>query len=269
MVNLEERCPTGIHGLDKYLNGGFPRNRSILIAGSCGTGKTIFGVQFLYNGIVQYNEPGILVSLEQDPKELKQDMLKFGFDLEKVENEGKLIIIDASLSRFGIKPPGGSASISPQIAQPPGSMSLLPDEFNIERILEIVVSKSKRIEAKRVVIDSLPALDFMLREKNMDIKHLTRQLILSINYRLKLEGLTVLLITEIPEEKEALSAHGVESYVTDGVIVMKLHESLDSRVMQIRKMRQTKHSLRQLNFEITDRGIEIYELLEEKKKAIF
>ena len=87
--------------MDELLEGGFPRQRSILLSGSSGSGKTTFAVQFLYKGITDYNEPGILICLEQNPKELKQDMLDYGFDLAQAEHDGKLIIIDASLSRIG------------------------------------------------------------------------------------------------------------------------------------------------------------------------
>lgn len=253
MVDLNKKCPSGIPGLDELLEGGFPRRRSILISGSCGTGKTIFGVQFLYNGITQYNEPGVLVTLEQNPKELKQDMLNFGFDLQKLENEGKLIIIDASLSRVGIRvtPP---ESVISNFGIPEGSTSLLPDEFNIERILEIIVGKTKRISARRVVIDSLPALDFLVKGRDGGLKHMIRQMILAINYRLKANGLTSLLITETPETN-GISAHDVESYVVDGVIVLTLNETLDMRTIKIRKMRQTTHSLKPRTIEFTENGL--------------
>lgn len=256
MVDLNKKCPTGIPGLDELLEGGFPRRRSILISGSCGTGKTIFGVQFLCNGIGKYNEPGILVTLEQNPKELKQDMLQFGFDLQKLENEGKLIIIDASLSRVGLRvtPP---ESVISNFGIPEGSTSLLPDEFNIERILEIIVSKAKRINAKRIVIDSLPALDFLVRGRDGGLKHMIRQMILAINYRLKANGLTSLLITETPET-DGISAHDVESYVVDGVIVLTLNETLDMRTIKIRKMRQTKHNLKPRTIVFTDKGLEVW-----------
>ncbi|MBU4266966.1 MAG: circadian clock protein KaiC, partial [Candidatus Altiarchaeota archaeon] len=62
----DDRCPTGIPGLDEVISGGFPRGRTILLTGACGTGKTIFGIQYLFNGITKYNEPGVLVLLEQN-----------------------------------------------------------------------------------------------------------------------------------------------------------------------------------------------------------
>ncbi len=244
MVDMELRCPTGIDGLDKLLSGGFPRDRSMLLSGTCGTGKTTLGVQFLYNGILRYNEPGILVTLEQNPVELKRDMLQYGFDLQKVENENKLVIIDVSLSRFGSRLSSASNRAASSIPQPVGSMSLLPDEFNMDRIMEIIISKAKRINARRVVVDSLPALDFLLSEDESKIKNTIRQTLLSLNYRLKMEGLTTLLITEIQDDGVAMSAHGVESYVVDGVIVLH-YISLGTeagRSLMIRKMRATKHS---------------------------
>ena len=267
MVDLEKKCPTGIPGLDDLLGGGFPRNRTVLLSGPCGTGKSTFAIQFLYNGVVHHNESGILISLEQDPRELKQDMLQYGFDLQRYEDEGKLVIIDASLSRMGFKT-ARTSGVASSIGQPAGSMSLLPDEFNMERILEIVVSKAKRIDAKRVVLDSLPALDFLIKEGSGDVRHITRQIILATNYRLKMEGLTALLVTEIQEADGAISAHGVESYVVDGAIILSVNETLDTRTLRIRKMRQTKHSLKPRTFEITKEGIVIKDI-EKGSKPLF
>jgi len=94
MVDLNERCPTGIYGLDELREGGYPRGRTVLVSGSCGTAKSTFGVQFLYNGIVQHKEPGILITLEESAKKLKKDMLRFGFDFDKEEKSGNLIVVD-------------------------------------------------------------------------------------------------------------------------------------------------------------------------------
>lgn len=253
MVDLNKKCPTGIPGLDGLLGGGFPRARSILLSGSCGTGKTTFAIQFLYNGAVQHNESGILISLEQDPKELKQDMLSFGFDLSKLEREGKLVIVDTSLSRVGLGSLGSSPISDESIGAPEGSMSLLPDEFNIKKILEIVVGKAEKIGAKRVVFDSIPALDFLIKDHG-DMRYAVRQVLLALNYRLKMAGLTTLLITETVEDS-SLSAHDVESYVVDGAIILSLNEALDNRSMKIRKMRQTVHSLKPRAIEFTNEGM--------------
>jgi KaiC/GvpD/RAD55 family RecA-like ATPase len=255
MVDLNERCPTGIPGLDELMGGGFPRQRSILLSGTAGSGKTTLAVQFLYNGAVIYNEPGILISLEQDPKELKHDMKAYGFDLDRLENEGKLIIVDSSLSR--ISGPKMDGIITPGIFtdKVEGSESLLPDDFNIEKILNVVVDKARKIGAKRAVFDSLPALDFLIPNvSEVQMKHQIRQLLIEINYRLKSNGLTTLLITESSEESNS-SAHGVESYVADGTVLLTLNEALDNRTIKIRKMRNTIHSLKPCGIEFSHTGM--------------
>ncbi len=243
-TDLKKRCPTGIIGLDELIEGGFPRQRSMLISGTCGSGKTTFAIQFLYKGITDYNEPGILISLEQDPRELKADMMNYGFDLQKEEDAGKLIIIDASLSHVGVR--NDSLISTNSFKDPEGSMSLLPDQFNLDNILDLVVAKARKIGAKRVVLDSLPALEFLVGDASeAKMKNTLRHLLLVINSKLKASGLTTLLITEIHEDEgEGHSTHGIESYVTDGAINMYYTQMgmASGRTMIIRKMRGTQHS---------------------------
>ena len=59
------KTPTGISGLDEITEGGLPKGRPTLICGSPGCGKTIFGVEFLVNGINKFNEPGVFMSFEE------------------------------------------------------------------------------------------------------------------------------------------------------------------------------------------------------------
>ncbi|MHA1131169.1 MAG: ATPase domain-containing protein, partial [Candidatus Helarchaeota archaeon] len=80
-----ERVKSGISGLDEILNGGFIKGTNVLLAGSAGTGKTIFCMQFLYNGVVDYDEPGIFVTLEEMPAELRREAALFGWDFRKLE----------------------------------------------------------------------------------------------------------------------------------------------------------------------------------------
>lgn len=243
---MDERCPTGITGLDEVLGGGLPRSRSVLLAGSCGTGKTTLAIQFLVNGITKYNEPGVLVTLEQDSEEIRRDNLKYGWDLKKYEDEKKLVLIDTSLSKIGIKEYVTSLPVAPE-----RSFSLLPGEFDFERITELVIGAAKKINAKRVVIDSLPALD-VLSKSELDI----RRVLLQMNYEFKANGLNAILITEIAED-DGISKHGVEEYIADGVIILKTNEALDTRTIKIRKMRTTKHTLKPLILEITQNGIQV------------
>jgi KaiC/GvpD/RAD55 family RecA-like ATPase len=241
---MDDRVPTGVPGLDDMLGGGLPRFRSILVSGTCGTGKTTLAMQFLVNGIEKYDEPGILITLEQNRHEIINDMVNIGMDLKKHEDEGKLIIIDTSLSRVGVKD-----FITSMPSSPAGSFSLMPGEFNMDNIIALATKAAEEIGAKRLVIDSLPALDYLIDEKQ-DI----RRTLITMNYELKSKDLTTLILTE-GEEDDQISKHGVEEYITDGVIVLKVNEALDTRTIKIRKMRVTKHTLKPTTFELTQGGI--------------
>jgi circadian clock protein KaiC len=84
---------TGIAGLDDIFNGGIPRSNVILVEGSIGSGKTTMGVEFVYRGASQFDEPGIIVLFEVSPEKLVRDTLRFGWDLQKLEKKGLLKII--------------------------------------------------------------------------------------------------------------------------------------------------------------------------------
>ncbi|MGY8913898.1 MAG: ATPase domain-containing protein, partial [Flavobacteriales bacterium] len=74
------KVSTGIAGLDEITYGGFPEGRPILICGSAGCGKTMFGVQFLVNGIIDHDEPGVLMSFEESRSDLVKNVQSLGFD---------------------------------------------------------------------------------------------------------------------------------------------------------------------------------------------
>ncbi|MFH1054655.1 MAG: ATPase domain-containing protein [Candidatus Altiarchaeota archaeon] len=228
-----ERCPTGVDGLDELIDGGFPRGRVILVAGDCGTGKSILATQFLVNGILKYGEPGILVSLEQTPKLIKVDMESMGFDLQKLEDDGKLIIIDASLSGMAFKEKS--------------KYMLTPEQFSIDSITALINDSAKEINAKRAVVDSFSALDTLLETKRsqvgISLKEDVRRAILGINYKLQSMGLTSILISDIVDDGK-LSKHGIEEFMVDGVITLHYNTTGPDagRHLIIKKMRNTKHN---------------------------
>ncbi|MFH1789089.1 MAG: ATPase domain-containing protein [Candidatus Altiarchaeota archaeon] len=246
-VDIDKKCPTGIKGFDEIVSGGLPRNRTILLTGECGTGKTIFATEFIYKGVTKYNEPGVLVLLEQNPDEFKEDMMEFNFDLEKLEKGKKLIIMNASLRTLGL------GEIAQRDIGEGESYSLLPGEVTLDNLVNVILSAAERINARRVSIDSLPALDILMEGKK-DV----RRMILSMNYKLKESGLTTVLISETDDEHS--STYGVERYVVDGII--KLYYSTigqsPGRILTIEKMRKTKHSedMHSMHF-INGEGIEV------------
>ena len=79
---------TGVRGLDDILSGGIPRGNVMLVEGAIGTGKTTLGVEFVYRGATEFDEPGVIVVFEVSPDKLTRDAAKFGWDLRKLESLG-------------------------------------------------------------------------------------------------------------------------------------------------------------------------------------
>lgn len=222
---MTERTTTGIHGLDDLIGGGFIPGRSILIAGSPGTGKTTFGLQFICEGI-KAGENGIVLSLEEEPNTWREDMKNFGYDIPQLEADDKLRVIDASLIKIGL--------------ESDEKYSLAPQEFDMNHILSRIIKEARQINAKRVLVDSLPALDILYADNPQQI----RSEILKLNYLFKANGLTTMLISEMPEGSIAYSRHGVEDYIVDAVFTLHYLSlgSQSGRTLVVRKMRGSKHS---------------------------
>src|SRR5476649_1767605 len=87
---------TGIAGLDAVLMGGIPRTNVILVQGTAGSGKTLLGMEFIYRGITQFDEPGIIVVFETNPDKLIRDAAAFGWNLKELQEQKKLQIVFTS-----------------------------------------------------------------------------------------------------------------------------------------------------------------------------
>src|SRR4051812_41586598 len=85
-----QKLPTGIHSFDVIAKGGLPSNRTTLLAGTAGSGKTVFAVQFLACGIRDRGEGGVFVTFEESANDIRENMRSFGWDLQEWERQGKL-----------------------------------------------------------------------------------------------------------------------------------------------------------------------------------
>ena len=83
-----EKIETGIEGFDMISEGGLPKGRTTLIAGTSGSAKTVFAVQFLSEGIIKKNEPGVFVTFEEPPDDIRKNVISLGWDVAKWEQEG-------------------------------------------------------------------------------------------------------------------------------------------------------------------------------------
>ena len=233
-----ERVNTGIPGLDEMIGGGFPKGTNILVCGSSGTGKTIFCTQFLHAGILN-EEHGIFITLEERTTDLREEMLSLGWDLAQYERSGELIIIDAASSRINL---------------PSTEEFRMGGGFDIDALVLEIHRAATKVDAKRLVIDSIPALELKINEPAEFRKALFRlsSLLLEI-------GLTSLMTTE-SIDPFMISRYGIEEFVARGVIVLSLEEEIADlrRFLRVRKMRGTSHLLRSIPFEITKNGIVLY-----------
>ena len=96
------KAGTGIAGFDEITRGGIPANRTTLIVGGPGAGKTVFALQSLVTAARQYREPGIFVAFEESSRQIIANAATFGWDLPSLERE-KLFFLDARVSPMTIQ----------------------------------------------------------------------------------------------------------------------------------------------------------------------
>ena len=101
--NQIHKCPTGIKGFDQITEGGLPKNRTTLICGGAGSGKTLWGIDFLINGATNYNEPGIFMSFEETEDELYNDVASLNLDLQGLVSQKKILLEYVLLERRDIQ----------------------------------------------------------------------------------------------------------------------------------------------------------------------
>ncbi|MBA2581752.1 MAG: KaiC 1, partial [Bacteroidetes bacterium] len=101
--NKLPKCPTGIKGFDEVTEGGLPKNRTTLITGNAGAGKTLFGIDFLIKGATDFNEPGVLMSFEETEDELYKDVASLNLDLQELVSRKKILLEHVILERKDIQ----------------------------------------------------------------------------------------------------------------------------------------------------------------------
>lgn len=223
----DERVKTGIKGLDEMLQGGFLPQTANLVEGPPGTGKSTFGMQFIYNGIRYYNEPGLIVTFEEFPQQYYRDAESFGWDFRQLEREGKLRVI----------------MTSPEVSR-----------SDMESVGGTLETLAREMGARRVLIDSISHFD-QLASDPIEL----RSTVFSFINALKREGLTSVLTRESPvllgsEEEDNSIAFIVDSYILLRYVEI---ESAIRKALLVLKLRGSDHAKDIRQFEITDQGIEI------------
>lgn len=228
----EHFVPSGIPGFDKLIGGGFNQDSVNLIAGGPGCGKTILCLQFLWNGLVKYNEPGLFISFEENLADLKKDAKSFGWDFDKYIEQGMCNFI-------------------------------YYHAYEVRDIHNELERQIRSVGAKRVVIDSTSVYGMTL-ETPFEV----RKGLFDLTRVLKEQGCVSLLTTEVVERGDnsgyKYSRFGVEDFLSDSIILINF-ESMGgayARTLIVRKMRRTKNDEDVHPLEITDHGLVVHDIEE-------
>ncbi len=231
-----QKICTMIEGFDDISHGGLPIGRTTLVSGTSGTGKTLFSIQFLYNGIIHFDEPGIFVTFEESPADIIRNAQSFGWDLQQLIDDGKLFILDASPD------PEGQDIVG---------------SFDLSALIERIHYAIRKYRASRVSIDSVTAVF-----QQYDAASVVRREIFRLVARLKQIGATTIMTTERIDEYGPIARYGVEEFVSDNVVIVRnvLEGERRRRTIEILKLRGTTHMKGEYPFTMTNEGINIFPL---------
>jgi len=225
------RVPTGIRGFDQLIQGGFRRGSVNLLSGGPGTGKTVFAIEYLLNGIYLFNEGGIYISFDESKESVFESMRSLGWDLNKLEQEDKFKFVEYA---------------------PEQLMKILSEGGGL---LDNLMSKSK---AKRLVIDSIST--FLLISSSEFGKR--EQLSSFFKLLKKWEVTTVLTNEYTPLSGNEISKESLSiMFEVDSITQMYYtHANIGEerkRFIEVYKMRGTKHLTKAVPYEIDEKGIDI------------
>jgi circadian clock protein KaiC len=224
------KCPTGIKGFDQITEGGLPKNRTTLICGSTGSGKTLLGIDFIVEGAIKYNEPGVFMSFEETEDELYKDVASLNLDLRGLVSQKKVLLEYVLLDRRDIQ----------------------ESDFNLEGIFIRLEHAIDSIGAKRVVLDSIESLFAGLTDVGilrLEIKRLFRWL--------KEKQVTAILTGE--PGPDSYTRHGLEEYISDCIIFLdnRVTEQIAIRRIRVIKYRGSNHGTNEYPFIIDKDGLSV------------
>ncbi len=225
------KAPTGVRGLDEITLGGLPRGRPTLVCGGPGSGKTLLALTFLVNGAVHFDEPGVLMTFEENADEMASDVASLGFDLPELIRTNKLAIDYVRIERSEIEETG---------------------EYDLEGLFVRLDYAVTSIGAKRVVLDTIEALFAGLKDQGVlraELRRLFRWL--------KDKGLTAVITGERGHSQ--LTKQGLEEYVSDAVILLdhRVQNQVSTRRLRVVKYRGSHHGTNEYPFLIDSTGLSV------------
>ena len=227
-----EKAPTGIKGFDDVTFGGLPRGRPTLVAGAAGCGKTMFAMEFIVHGAVEYNEPGVFVTFEENVADLKKNFATLGYDLDKLIEDKKMVIDHVFLDR---------------------SLIMETGEYDLDALFIRLGYAIDSIGAKRISLDTIEVLF-----SGLSNHALLRSELVRLFRWLKDRGITTVVTGE--KGDRTLTRYGLEEYIADCVIFLdsRVIEQIVTRRLRIVKYRGSIHGMDEYPFLINQDGIIIF-----------
>lgn len=218
MTKKLEQLEVGIDGFDSIADGGLPMGRTTLLAGTAGSGKTMFALQFIIEGVRSYDQPGVIVTFEEAPSELKTNIASLGWDIETMISQGKIAMVD----------------VSPE----PGEEVVVAGLFDLTALMARIEFAVKKVGAKRVVLDAIGAIFPQFSDSSIVRRELHR-----IANGLRSLGVTSILTIERTDEYGPIARFGVEEFVADNVVILRnqLEQEKRRRTIEILKFRGSSH----------------------------
>ncbi len=213
-----DKLEVGIEGFDSIADGGLPVGRTTLVAGTAGSGKTMLALQFIRTGVERYGQAGVIVTFEEAPQELIQNVASLGWDLDGLIEGGKIAIVD----------------VSPE----PGEEVIEAGLFDLTALMARIEYAVNRVGAKRVVLDAIGAVFPQFSDSSLVRRELHR-----VATGLRRLGVTSVLTIERLEEYGPIARFGVEEFVADNVIILRnqLEQERRRRTIEILKFRGSSH----------------------------
>lgn len=225
------KTPTGITGLDEVTGGGLPQGRPTLICGEAGAGKTLFSIEFIVRGAMQFGEPGVIMAFEEKPEDLEKNVASLGFDLKKLQADNLLRIDYVNIEKSEIEETG---------------------EYDLDGLFIRLGHAIDSIGAKRVMLDTIENLFGGLENDGILRAELRR-----LFGWLKDKGVTAVITGEKGEK--TLTRQGLEEYVSDCVILLdhRIQNKISTRLLRIIKYRGSVHGTNEYPFLIDEEGISV------------
>jgi len=232
---------TGIKGFDDISYGGLPAGRPTLVCGDAGCGKTLFSVEFIVRGAIQFNEPGVFVAFEEKSDELAANVASLGFDLKELIRKRKMRVDYVHIERSEIAETG---------------------DYDLDGLFIRLEHAIDSIGAKRVVLDTIESLFAGLQNESILRAELRR-----LFQWLKDKGVTAVITAE--KGNGALTRQGMEEYVSDCVILLdhRITNQVSTRRIRIVKYRGSIHGTNEYPFLIDEDGISILPVTSLKLEA--